>query len=161
MKKSIPGIFVFLLIILLSSCASVNFYSDPNLTNETGLKIYNAKPYLLVQTGSDKTDKTTVIWLPDYSNPQYITVKPGFGSNELKLAFTNGSLSSYGSTTEGSIPDIIDAIASFVSKSAYAANNLNAPPPSEQEGIQEVYFELYEIVFGKEGVSLKKINVSE
>jgi hypothetical protein len=162
MKKSIFGMLISLQIILLGSCATVKFYSDPDMNNETGLKVYNAKPYLLVAPNSEKdnTNKTTVIWLPDYANPQYVTVTSGFGSSKLELGFTNGSLSSVGTANEGAVPDIIDALASLVSKSAYAATNLTAPPVG-QEQLPEVPFELYEIVIGKEGTVLKKIDVGK
>ena len=71
---------------LFSGCATVKIYSDAGLKNETGLRFYTLKPYLLVEylAEKDKTVKTSVIYLPDLSDPQFMVLKPGVGSSELK-----------------------------------------------------------------------------
>ena len=75
-------------LILLAGCATVKVYSDAGLTNETGLRFYTLKPYLLVEYTSDKDNpvKTSVVFIPDISSPQYMKLKPGIGSSELKIA---------------------------------------------------------------------------
>ena len=65
--------------ILMSGCATVKVYSDAGLKNETGLRFYTLKPYLLVEylAEKDKTVKTSVVYLPDLSDPQFMVLKPG------------------------------------------------------------------------------------
>jgi len=163
MKKSIPAIIPVIASFTLSGCASVQFYSDSGLTQKTGLKVCLAKPYLLVENSSakDKSTKTTLVWLPDQGNPQYVILKPGFGSNELKLAFTNGSLETYGITTENQIPETINSLASLISKTSDAAANFVSSPVPGQEPSPLPSFELYEIVIKKDRSILKRVIVSE
>jgi uncharacterized protein YceK len=87
MKRAIPMFIIPLIACLMSGCASVNFYNSPDLTGKTGLKYYNPKPYLLVESNATKDNsvKTSIVYLPDMANPGYIAIKPGFGSSELKV----------------------------------------------------------------------------
>ena len=75
--------------ILLTGCATVKVYSDAGLKNETGLRFYTLKPYLLVEylAEKDNTVKTSVVYLPDLSDPAVHGLKPGIGSSELKMSF--------------------------------------------------------------------------
>jgi hypothetical protein len=158
MKTAITLIFYTLIICLLSGCASVRFYSGPDLTQKTGLRFYTLKPYLLVELNSqkDNTVKTTVLYLPDLSNPQYILFKPGIGSSELKLAFTNSALNSCGLAGESRIPETINSLASLLSKGSEAFQQsslagINPRLPSSDN------FKLYEIVFTPDGTTLKEV----
>jgi hypothetical protein len=148
-----------LLFCLLGGCASVKIYSNSELTTETGLKFYSVKPYLLVEMNQDKetVSKTTIIYLPDVQNPQYLVLKPGFGSNELKLSFTNGSLSSYGVLSESQVTETINALATLASKSGYAVNAFTRTDPVTQATSGNPGFRLYEIVIGTTGTSLKEV----
>jgi hypothetical protein len=148
-------------ILLMSSCASVKICSGSGA--ETGLRFYTVKPYLLVELQSEKdnTVKTTVVYLPDLADPQYIFFKPGFGSNEVKMTFTNSALNSYGSVSESQIPETINAIASLISKGADAATTFTAPPNFSGQPISSEIFKLYEIVFDKEGTSLREVNLNK
>lgn len=159
MKRSIPLLILTLLACILSGCASVRFYSKSDLSGKTGLRFYTVKPYLLIELHAEKdnTVKTSVVYLPDLANPQYIVLKNGIGSNELKLAFTNSSLNSYGLISESQIPETINAIAGLVSKSSDAVkqfyqpgNNANQPPSDDS-------FKLFEIVIGTDGTILKEV----
>lgn len=158
MKKSL---IVLMILFLLGSCASVDFYSDPGMNRKTGLKICSAKPYIMVEysSGKEKPGKTSLIWLPDLSNPQYLKVKPGIGASELKLAFSNGTLTSYGITTESQIPETINSLASLISKSSDAVGNLKAIPGQETELLPA--FELYEIVIEPDKSFLRKVNLTD
>ena len=49
MKKLIVFAAIIVASILLSGCATVKVYSDAGLKNETGLRFYTLKPYLLVE----------------------------------------------------------------------------------------------------------------
>ena len=159
MQKAFSLGIISLLFCFLSGCASVRIYSRPDLTGQTGLKFYTAKPYLLVELNSEKDNlvKTSVVYLPDLANPQYLVTKPGFGSNELKLGFTNGSLSSYGVLSESQITETINALAGLASKSGYAVNQFSQPGVNTKQSSPDANFKLYEIIIGTGGTSLKEV----
>jgi hypothetical protein len=143
----------------LSGCASVNFYTGSDLTGKTGLKYYNVKPYLLVEPNATKDNsvKTSVIYLPDLANPNYLAIKPGFGSSELKVALTNGSLSSVGLLNESKIPESINSLAALLSKSGYAVTQFSQPGGVTVPSPEAPDFKLFEIVIGTNGTSLKEV----
>ena len=147
-------------LILLAGCATVKVYSDAELKNETGLRCYSLKPYLLVEymAEKDNTVKTTVVYLPDMGNPQYMKVKAGLGSGELKMTFDDGALTSYGVVTDSKIPELLEAFASMLSKSAYAAETFSRPEASgtinDERGTQ---FRLFEILSTTDGTVLKEV----
>lgn len=151
--------------ILLTGCATVKIYSDADLKNETGLRFYTLKPYLLVEylAEKDKTIKTSVLYLPDLSDPQFMVLKPGVGSSELKMAFKNSALESYGVATDSQLPESMEAFAAMLSKSAYAAQAFEgAPPhtpPAEGESIPDpgTSFRLFEIISGPSGSTLREV----
>jgi len=161
MRKVISLGILSLLLCLLSGCASVKIYSRPDLTGETGLKFYTVKPYLLVEPNGEKDNvvKTSVVYLPDMANPQFLVLKPGFGSNELKLGFTNGSLSSYGVLTESQVTETINALATLASKSGYAVNAFTKAEPGDKPVTVEPAFKLYEIIIEAGGTRLKEVNI--
>jgi len=151
--------------ILLTGCATVKIYSDEGLKNETGLRFYTLKPYLLVEylAEKDKTVKTSVVYLPDLSDPQFMVLKPGVGSSELKMAFKNSALESYGVSVDSQLPESMEAFAAMLSKSAYAAQAFEgAPPytPSEEDGLPAdpgASFRLFEIIAGPSGSTLQEV----
>ena len=159
MRRAIYLIIGTLLLCFLSGCASVNFYTGSDLTGKTGLKYYNVKPYLLVEPNATKDNsiKTSVIYLPDLANPQYLAIKPGFGSSELKVALTNGSLSSVGLLNESKISESINALATLLSKSGYAVNQFSQPGDVAIQSSEAPDFKLYEIVIAAGGTSLKEV----
>ena len=163
MKRTITLLIITVIIIFLSGCASVQIYSKSDLKDRTGLRFYNPKPYLLVEMKSEKdmTVKTSVIYLPDLTNPQYLKVKPGFGSNELKMAFTNGILNSYGLTNSSDIPAVVNSLAGLISKGSEAVKQISTLSVPSQPGQEENNFVFYEIVFTTEGTVLKKIKIGE
>ncbi len=79
MKRLIVFTAIVVTCIMLAGCATVKVYSDAELKNETGLRFYTLKPYLLVeyQAEKDNTVKTTVVYLPDLSDPQFMVLKSG------------------------------------------------------------------------------------
>ena len=70
MKKLTILVVVTVAGILLTGCATVKVYSDAELKNETGLRFYTLKPYLLVEymAEKDNTVKTSVVYLPDLAS---------------------------------------------------------------------------------------------
>ena len=165
MKKLIVFAAILVAFIHFTGCATVKVYSDAGLSNETGLRYYTLKPYLLVEylANKDNTVKTSVVYLPDLSSPQYMKIRSGMGSSELKMSFANSSLESYGVSTDSKIPESFEAFAAMLSKSAYAAQAFEgAPPlkPSEEGELpldSETSFRLFEIITGLTGTSLREV----
>ena len=145
-------------LIALTSCANIKFYSDPDLKKETGLRFYTLRPYLLVEYKAEKdnTVKTSVVYLPDLSDPQYLKARTGIGRNDIKMTFANSALASYGAVSQSQIPELMEAFANILSKSAYAAQAFTGPPqPSPDDS--GTYFRLYEIIQGSDGTSLQEV----
>jgi len=157
-KRSMSLLILFVSFVAFTGCASVKFYSDQDLRNETGLRYYTLKPYLLVEyyAEEDNTVKTTVIYLPDLENPQYVKTTPGLGRNELKMNFENGALASYGLINESQIPETLEAFAAMLSKSAYAAQTFTGEGMLEPDE-SEIYFRLYEIIPSPDGTKIFEI----
>ena len=160
MKKPTTLAAILVACIAFSGCATVKVYSDAGLKKETGLRFYTLKPYLLVEylAEKDNTVKTSVIYLPDLSDPQFMFLKPGIGSSELKMSFKNSALESYGVVTDSQLPEGMEAFAAVLSKSAYAAQTFTGPDSSgaiDQE--QRTSFRLYEILPTSSGTVLKEI----
>lgn len=146
--------------ILMTGCATVKVYSDAGLNTETGLRYYTLKPYLLVEynANKDNTVKTSVVFLPDLSSPQYIKVKPGIGSSELKMTFLNSTLESYGVATDSQIPESMASFADILSKSAYAVQNFSGSKPDSDNVLERpIQFRLFEIVFTASGTALREL----
>lgn len=160
MKRLIICLVVLSGIILFTGCATVKVYSDADLKNETGLRSYTLKPYLLVeyQAEKDNTVKTTVVYLPDLASPQYMVLKSGIGSSELKMSFNNSALESYGVVADSQLPESMEAFAAILSKSAYATQAFTGPESSgtiNQE--QGTLFRLFEILPGKDGTIIREV----
>lgn len=159
MKKSIAFALTGLLLFLLSGCAAVKFYSNPELTEKSGLKYYTVKPYVQVErdVASERIVKATVVYLPDLSNPQYLVVKDGPGSRKLDLKLTEGTISTIGITTDPQIAESIDALAALVSKSADAVADLSTLKGRPEAAAVSTVTELYEVIMSPDGTSMKKI----
>lgn len=134
------------ILFLLTNCATVKFYSDESLKNETGLRVYTPKPFLLVEYRHTKTEsiRTTIVYMPDLTQPQYIKPRPGIGSNALKLEITNGFLTSYGLTTDTKMPETLGKITDLLTRSSASIADLARN--KTDAGADEPVFELYEIV---------------
>jgi len=161
MKKFIIPAAILVVSALFAGCSTVKIYSDAELTKETGLRCYTLKPFLLVeyQAEEDKPVKTSVIFLPDLSSPQFIRLKPGIGSSELKMTFSNSALESYGIATDSQLPESMAAFADILSKSAYAAQNFTGTPPHAETGQEQMAkpFRLFEIILTSAGTTLKEV----
>ncbi len=160
MKKLIILATILVAFIAFSGCATVKVYSDAELKNETGLRYYTLKPYLLVEYMAEKgnTVKTTVVYLPDMASPQYMVLKPGIGSSEVKMTLKNSALESYGVVTDSQLPESMAAFADILSKSAYAAQTFTGPRPGTEEDQESpLPFRLFEILFTPAGTVLKEV----
>jgi hypothetical protein len=107
---------------LISGCAGVSFYSDPELTKSTGIPVYAPKPYLLVaRTGAkDKPVDVSIVYLNDTSKVVYAKPHSGFGSAKLSLALSNGQMTSFGQETDTKIPELIASLSGMITAQAGA-----------------------------------------
>ena len=159
MKKSIFAAIAGLIILVLAGCAPVKFYSNPGLTENSGLKYYTVKPYLQVEKdpANNSVVKATVIYLPDLANPQYLVIKDGLGSRKVDLKLIDGSINTLGVATDPKIAETIDALAALISKTTIAITDLSAlkgiPPTAAAATITE----LYEVFMGPDGTTVKKV----
>jgi hypothetical protein len=161
MKKLTVFASILVAVILFSGCATVKIYSDAGLTKETGLRFYTLKPYLLVeyQAQKDNTVRTSIVYLPDLSTPQFAKLRPGIGSSELKMTFSNSALESYGVATDSKLPESMAAFADILSKSAYAVQNFTGTRPPAEAGQEQMAkpFRLFEIILSPAGTTLKEV----
>ena len=129
--------------LLPASCANVTFHpgvpdgtpggTAPDLSKQTGLKYYTAKPYLLVgPTGNkDAPLKAEIISLPDLEHPTYAIYHPGWGQHIFSLAVSsNGTLSSYGQTADSKIPETIAAVGSLMGSAGSVVAGLKSQTSS-------------------------------
>jgi hypothetical protein len=144
--------------VIIEGCASVKVYSDPEMKNETGLRYYTLKPYLLVEymAEKDNTVRTTIVYLPDISSPQYMVLRSGIGSASIKMDFSNSALQSYGLVTDSQLPEAMEAFAAMLSKSAYATQAFTGSRPTSTEGGPVV--KLFEVIAGPGGTMLKEVS---
>lgn len=160
---------------LLMSCSTVKFYSDSTLKKQTGLRVYSAKPYLLVEYNSDSVQiSSTMLYLPDLANPQYVKYRSGIGTASFNFGTSSqGFLNSYNSTADNSkIPDAITAATGLLTGATNAATSVSSLVKSASKSISinpstpvakpKPYFELYEFVVGNNGVvELKLVEKSK
>lgn len=157
MKFSAGTLILLAGLLIFQGCATIKFYSDPELKKETGLRYYTVKPYLLVEFKAEKDKiKSTIIHLPDLSNPQYVVAKTGIGKTDLKLAFTNSAVTSYGAVSQSMVSETLESVASMLSKSAYAAKEFIPKEVSDLTD-NDAYFKLFEIIPAPEGTILREV----
>lgn len=157
--KHLIAAFSCLILLLMAGCAPIKIYSDPALSKNTGFKYYTVKPYIQIEKDSQSGAivKATVLYLPDLSNPQYMSVNGGLGSKKLDIELNNGIIEKFGLTADTNVPETIEALAATVSKSADAIkdlSNLKGLPGAAASTITE----LYEVKMDSEGTTLKKID---
>lgn len=159
MKKT--HLLMLLVCYLLASCAGVKIYSDAALSNKTALKFYYAKPYLLVEKNANKdgSTKTSIIYLPDLTEPYFAKTISGLGTNELKLAFENGAIASYGLSTDTKIPESAVALTGLLT----GLNKLSTIQETDNKNklSDDPNFELYAIQVSNSKMVLKKVELKK
>jgi hypothetical protein len=112
--------------VVLTGCAGVYFYTDPALTQRTGIPIYAPKPYVLVaRTGSkDKPVEVSIVYLNDMERVIYAEPKSGIGSANLTMSLSNGQMTTFGQTTDPKIAELIGSIGGLATAGAGAAKTL-------------------------------------
>lgn len=164
MKNSTNILLISLIIIIINGCAPVKFYSNDGLTNRTGLRYYSVKPFLHVEKEAEtnRIVKATVVYLPDLSHPQYMVMHDGLNSRKVNLKFTaNGTLNTFGYASVSKVDTSLDAIASLLAKSTDVAEELTVLKSALPAKAPSNTVELYEIVFGPEKTSLRKVVIGE
>jgi hypothetical protein len=114
-----------------AGCAGVRVYSDAAMKNETGVKVFAPKPYLMVsRTGAkDKPVELSIVYLPDKADAYYIKQRGGFGSNDLSVKTSNGILTEFGTKSDSKIPESLTAMGSLLTAASGAFKTI-------QEGIK-------------------------
>ncbi len=153
----VTGIFILAFI----GCSPVKFYSNAELTKQSGFKYYPVKPYLQVERelASNNVVKATILYLPDLENPQYIAIKDGLGSKKLDLKLTDGTITTLGLETDPLIAETLTAVANVVSKAASAVTDLSALKGLPPTAGSTIITELYDIVMTNGITSVKRIEV--
>jgi hypothetical protein len=159
MKKSTCAAIIGLTILVFTGCAPVKFYSNSTLTDNTGLKYYTSKPFILVEKDlvNGNITKATIIYLPDMVNPQFINVKGGIGSKKLDLKLTDGSINTFGLDSDTKIAESLNALASLISKGTSAITDLTVLKTLPPTAATPTVTELYEVFMGPAGTTLKKL----
>jgi hypothetical protein len=161
MKKTILAAGAVLCFCFLTGCSPVKIYSNPDLTNKTGIKYYTAKPFLQVEKdqASNSIVKATIVYLPDLANPQYLAIKDGPGSRKVDIKLVDGMISTFGTTSDPQLDDAVEALAALISKGTSAVTDIaglkGVPTPTASQTVSE----LYEIIMDSEGTTLKKVVV--
>ena len=163
MKNSLLAVLVGILIYAFTGCAPVQFYSNKSLTEKTGLKYYTTKPFLHVDRDpeTNKVIKSTVIYLPDLANPQYMVMRDGLNSRKINLKFKDGSITDFGYSSVGKVSESVDALSGMISKSADALTEINALKGLQAVKSSSSTVELYEIVFGPDRTTLREVTVGK
>jgi hypothetical protein len=163
MKTIILAAFVSLTVIVLTGCAPVRIYSTKGLTEKTGLKYYTVKPFLHVERDSEtnRIVKSSVIYLPDLANPQYMVIRDGVNSRKINLKFKDGAITDFGYSSTGKVGESVDALAAMITKSTDALNELNAFKTLQSYKTSSNTVELYEIIIGPEKTTLREVTVAK
>jgi hypothetical protein len=158
--KQIPVALACMFLLSAISCTPFKIYSDPAMSKPAGFKFYTAKPFVQVEKDSqtDAIVKATVLYLPDLTNPQYLTVRNGWGSQKIDISLNNGIIEKIGLTSDTKIPESIEALAATVSKSADAIKDLSGLKGLPQAGSSTIT-ELYEVIIDQEKTTLRKIDL--
>ncbi len=150
-----PLFLILVLSVLFSGCAGVKIYSDATLQNKTAIQFHYAKPFLLVEhnINKDGTTKNSIVYLPDLTETYYAKSITGFGSSDLKIAFENGSIASYGTGSDNKIMLSTGSISGLISDLSKLPNiqtdkKLVSSDPD---------FELYAIEINEGKIILKKV----
>lgn len=161
MKNSFPILLAGLIMLIISSCAPVKFYSNNGLTEKTGLKYYTVKPFLHVERDAEtnRIVKASVVYLPDLSHPQYMVMHDGLNSRKVNLKFTDGAINTFGYASVSKVDSSVDALASLLTKTANVAEDLSSVKSIQPVKAPSNTVELYEIVFGSEKTTLRKVEI--
>src|SRR5690606_29552743 len=103
-----------LLCAFVSGCAGLEFQADEA---DDALTYYDPQPYLLVETTADSGTKSSVITLP--GRKRSVKRRSGYGSSNVKDAFSNGILSSANQVVAAEVPEPITAASGAMQHMVY------------------------------------------
>jgi hypothetical protein len=129
--------------VMVGGCARFEIYDNAALTgNETGIKFYTPKPYVLVGRvgGTSKPVEVSIVYLPDLSKPYYAKARSGWGSSNLTMKLSDGRITEFGQQVDSGGAATISSIASLAT--ALQAKSLGTTSTSAREKLE---FSLYEI----------------
>lgn len=163
MKTTILAAFVSLTVFVFTGCAPVQIYSNKGLSDKTGLKYYTVKPFLHVERDSEtnRIVKSSVIYLPDLANPQYLVMRDGVNSRKINLKFREGALTDFGYSSTGKVSESVDALAAMITKSTDALTEITALKTLQSAKGSSNTVELYEIIIGTEKTTLREVTVGK
>jgi hypothetical protein len=155
--KFISGVFI----LAITGCTSVQFYSNPELTQKAGLKYYTVKPYLQVEREpvNNSIVKATILYLPDLENPQYIVMKDGLGSKKLDVKLAEGTISTFGLDSDPKINESVEALTDLISETASAVTDLSTLKGIPGAAATPTITEIYDIIITNGQTSVKRIEV--
>jgi len=155
--KFISGVFI----LTFTGCTSVQFYSNPELTQKAGLKYYTVKPYLQVEREpvNNSIVKATILYLPDLENPQYIVMKDGLGSKKLDVKLAEGTISTFGLDSDPKINESVEALTDLISETASAVTDLSTLKGIPGAAATPTITEIYDIIITNGQTSVKRIEV--
>jgi hypothetical protein len=163
MKTKILATIVSLFVIAFTGCTPVKIYSNKALTDKTGLKYYTVKPFLHVEreAESNRIVKATVIYMPDLANPQYMVIRDGLNSRKINIKLTDGAINTFGYTSTSKVGESVDALAAALTKTGDSITDLSGLKNIQTLKPSANTVELYEIVFGPDKISLRKVTLGE
>ena len=163
MKNTILAVLVSVFIYAFIACSPVQFYSNKSLTEKSGLKYYTTKPFLHVERDpeTNKVVKSTIIYLPDLANPQYMVMRDGLNSRKISLKFKDGCITDFGYSSIGKVSESVDALSGLITKSTDALTEINALKSIQPVKASSNTVELYEIVFGADKTTLREVIVGK
>jgi len=155
--KIVSGVFI----LAFTGCTSVQFYSNTELTQKSGLKYYTVKPFLQVEreTVNNTIVKATILYLPDLENPQYIVMKDGIGSKKLDVKLSEGAISTFGLDSDPKIDESIAALTALVSKTATAVTDLSTLKGIPGAAAPATITEIYDIIMTGGVTAVKNLDV--
>ena len=82
---------------LLCACAQTRVYRDERVSQQTGVRFYDPKPYLAVKRDAICPQKVqaSLLLLPDLEHPRYVREKAGAGTSSYKLTLVGGMLAEF------------------------------------------------------------------
>jgi len=163
MRNAILAVLLSVFIYAFTGCAPVQFYSNESLTEKTGLKYYTTKPFLHVERDpqTKQVVKSTIIYMPDLSNPQYMVMHDGLNSRKINLKFKDGYITDFGYSSTGKVGESVEALANMISKSSDALTEINALKSMQAAKVSSNSVELYEIVFETDKTTLREVTVGK
>jgi hypothetical protein len=161
MKNTLLKVVFGICIITFSACAPVKFYSNADLTKKSALKYYTVKPFIEIERdlATNNVVKSTVIYLPDLENPQFMDVRDGLGSRKVELKLSEGSINTLTIASDPKIAESIEAVGTLAAKVASAAQDLTTLKGLPPKVAATTITELYEVIMTNGVTSLRKVEI--